>query len=145
MKRSRRSILRKARQSGYERRPVVIHGKELMVQGYEVQVLSELAPSIRRITVEMEKMPEIRYRGRHYMRRYYPDALIETTSGRNILLEVKSPFTLRRGGVLRKASAAFQFCSQYSNLEYLIALYSPATGISWIRSMAELRQHRKSP
>ena len=143
MKRSRRSILRKARQSGYERRPITVNGKELLVQGFEGQVLTSLASSIKRIEVDMDKMPEIRYQGRRWKRRYYPDALIETTSGKYILLEVKSLFTLKKGGVLSKAKAAWEFCSQYENLTYLIALYKPKIGITWISSLVQLQHHRK--
>ena len=113
-----------------------------MVQGYEVHVLKSLEPKIKRITVDMEKMPEIRYRGRHWKRRYYPDALIETIAGNNVLLEVKSLFTLKKSGVISKAKAAFEFCSQYNNLSYMIALYDKTNGIRWIRSMPELHSYR---
>ncbi len=115
-----------------------------MVQGYEVQVLKALEKRIKRITTEMEDMPEIRYKGRHWRRRYYPDAILELISGVFLLLEVKSPFTLRKGGVLAKAKAAFAFCSEYSNLNYRIAVYTPKKPILWLKSMKELVAARKA-
>lgn len=131
-------IFQRVQSNAYQSKPVVICGKRLMVRGYEFQVLKSLEGRISRVTTTARKMPKLVYQDGDKTRRYFPDALVETKDGRNILLEVKSEYTLRLEAVEEKAKAAWEFCRQFDNLEYMIAVFTPGSGIEWIMSLKDL-------
>lgn len=130
----RPEVFLKARSSLFVSKPVRVLGKDMMVQGYEADVLLKLEHRMKRVTVSQRDIPVLEYTGTDGKRhRYFPDALIETKDRRNILLEVKSDFTIQDPLVPLKAAAADRFCEQYSNLEYWIAVYHPKSDhIQWI-------------
>lgn len=135
------AIFRRVLMAGYKKHSVTILGKTLQVQGYEPQVLKEMEPFLSRITVDPAKMPVLFYTNADgVQRRYYPDALLQLKSGLNILLEVKSPYTIMKPGVLEKAKVAFAIARRFSNLHYMIALHHPKEGTTLIKNLRQFNR-----
>jgi hypothetical protein len=137
------AMLDRVQRKGFQRRPAILNGKVMMVQGYEPQVLSLLKDRMKKAVVKPSLVPKIFYErgGTTGVSRYYPDAVLELQTGKFVLLEVKSWYTITHKNVLEKAKAAFKFCSDYRNLSYRIAVYEPKTNaITWLNSLPRLEQ-----
>jgi hypothetical protein len=135
-------VFKRVMKSSYSRKTITLLGKTFQVQGYEPAVLKELEPRIQRLTVDPDTMPKIFYQDdTGKKRRYYPDALFQLKSGRNVLLEVKSPYTFSQPKVVQKARATFDLCSTYKDLQYWVAVHSPKGGTAWIKSRKQFDEY----
>lgn len=95
-----------SKRNQYKYHMYTLNGKQVRTQGYEKYVLDVLVNIFDNSLIEVDSRRPIRYRdydGKY--RRYYPDIFID-----NILIEVKSPYTLKlhKDNVLLKMKASYE-------------------------------------
>jgi hypothetical protein len=116
-------IFQRMRSSGYNRKSIVVNGKNHLVQGYEPHALAAIGDKIAKLVTKTNKLPELWYSLEGIAHRYYPDAFIKTLNGKRILLEVKSDFTVRLSYKknLAKFVAAAKWCQEH-DAKFVLAL-----------------------
>lgn len=90
----------------YKYHMYTLNGKQVRTQGYEKYVLDVLVDIVDNSLIEVDSKRSIRYKDENgKCRRYYPDIFIN-----NILIEVKSPYTLKlhKDNVLLKMNASYE-------------------------------------
>ena len=95
-----------SKRNQYKYHMYTLNGKEMRTQGYEKYVLDVLVNIFDNSLIEVDSKKSIRYKDENgKCRRYYPDIFIN-----NILIEVKSPYTLKlhRDNVLLKMKASYE-------------------------------------
>lgn len=110
-------VLERSQKSAFASKQVTIKGSVHIVQGYEPEVLRFLEKDIRKLYTKPSEMPRLDYRLDGKSRRYFPDAVLLTTSGAKVLLEVKSVYTVRANvdKDVAKFLAAIKWCSSNSH------------------------------
>jgi len=112
--------------NSYKRKSIRINGKLHRVQGYEPFVLKYLEPEITKLWTKSKNLPCLYYKHEDKSRRYYPDALVEMTSGERILFEVKSTYTasLDIDKNLQKFHSAIKWCRE-TGATFVLAIGHP--------------------
>jgi hypothetical protein len=102
--------------SGFSRKRCVLLGRVHYLQGCEPDALRSISHKLKKIETDAAEMPEIWYMYRGTRRRYYPDAVVTTKTGRKFVIEAKSDWTLVREGErnLAKLAALRKWCSRNS-------------------------------
>jgi len=107
-------------------------GIEHTVMGYEHHLIKRLdrAPNIKRIVSASTKLPQINYKYKGRYRNYHPDMLAITKEGKNILIEVKSTYTLLMdiGMIAAKCKAATRYMMKRGGIYQLVVVVPTARG-----------------
>lgn len=116
--------------TSYDRKVVTDkRGQKHLVQGYEDIMIRELdeLDNIRHIYTGSRNVIRVRYKDKKdKTRNYYPDLRVELKSGKRIIIEVKSSFTLNIDleRNLRKFRAATKFCLK-KGFTFWVCIVSP--------------------
>ena len=106
----------------YQRTQVRLLGSLHTVQGFEGLALKEIEAKLLSVETRRTGVPPIWYRNSGVLRRYYPDAVVTSITGKRFVLEIKSDWTLVRESKrnLAKLAALRRWCRQNG---YEFALY----------------------
>lgn len=118
--------------SSFRTKKVKLLGKTHSVQGAEDIALLAVESTLQYVITSCASMPNIKYKDRAKVRRYYPDALVKKLNGQKVMIEVKSPYYLKMGWSAnkKKFKAACSYC--FSNSAHFAVAIVEQQKVNWI-------------
>jgi hypothetical protein len=125
--------------SSFSKRPLSLNrlDKEIFYQGFEDKILSSLDkdPRVCNVSTSAKHMPKINWctvSGKK--KRYFPDIVAKLNTGKYLVIEVKSPYTLLKDEAANRLKFKAALSQLPANYHFLVCVLRDRQKLEWFKN-----------